>query len=153
MNFLMHSLTALCFIVCGWCAGDSMNVRAQMHLDALRKTIALLEQLHREINFRRSDLNVLLQKMILEGQISPETQSFQTLQPFPQLTSEEKLCFSECFSGIGHREAKQECLRLELYLEMFQQTLQESQTKARKQAELSHKLGLAAGLAMAILLG
>lgn len=152
MNLLMHGLTALCFIICGWCAGDSVNVHAQMHLEALRKTIFLLEQLHREIGFRRSDLKILLQKLIQEGLLPPETTSFQTLQPFQQLTPEEKLCFSECFSGLGHSEAKQECLRLELYLEIFQNALTESQEKARRQAELSHKLGVAAGLAMAVLL-
>ena len=148
----MRWLSSLCLVLCGWCAGDSIHLRTQAHLDALSRVLTLLEILHREISFRRCDLNQLQKKLIAENLLSEDTESFQTLMPFPQLTTKEKLCFSECFSGLGHAEAELECRRLETYIVRFQEFLQESQTKAKTQNELSHKLGLAAGLAAAILL-
>ena len=145
-------LSVCCFVVCGWCAGDSFHQQAQAHLEALRKTLDLLETLHQEISFRRSDLNLLCRKLIQDGQLPPETVSLQTLEPFPSLTLEERTRFSECFSGLGRLEAEQECRRLELYQAQFQAALQEGEAAARTQSMLSHKLGLAAGLAAAILL-
>ena len=146
-------LSVCCFVVCGWCAGDSFHQQAQAHLEALHKTLDLLETLHQEISFRRSDLNLLCRKLIQDGQLPPETVSLQTLEPFPSLTLEERPRFSECFSGLGRLEAEQECRRLELYQAQFQAALQEGEAAARTQSMLSHKLGLAAGLAAAILLG
>ncbi len=148
----MRWLSALCLVLCGWCAGDSIHLRTQAHLEDLNRTIALLKLLHREIGFRHCDLNQLRQKLIAEKVLPEDTESLQTLTPFLQLTPKEKLCFSECFSGLGHAEAEQECRRLAAYIVQFQEFLQESQTKAKTQNELSHKLGLAAGLAAAILL-
>ena len=139
-------LSVCCFVVCGWCAGDSFHQQAQAHLEALRKTLELLETLHQEISFRRSDLNLLCRKLIQDGQLPPETVSLQTLEPFPSLTLEERTRFSECFSGLGRLEAEQECRRLELYQAQFQAALQEGEAAARTQSMLSHKLGLAAGL-------
>ena len=52
-------LSVCCFVVCGWCAGDSFHQQAQAHLEALRKTLDLLETLHQEISFRRSDAGAL----------------------------------------------------------------------------------------------
>ena len=125
-------LSVCCFVVCGWCTGDSF---------------------HQQISFRRSDLNLLCRKLIQDGQLPPETVSLQTLEPFPSLTLEERTRFSECFSGLGRLEAEQECRRLELYQAQFQAALQEGEAAARTQSMLSHKLGLAVGLAAAILLG
>ena len=105
-------LSVCCFVVCGWCAGDSFHQQAQAHLEALRKTLDLPETLHQEISFRRSDLNLLCRKLIQDGQLPPETVSLQALEPFPSLTLEERICFSECFSGLGRLEAEQECRRL-----------------------------------------
>ena len=139
-------LSVCCFVVCGWCAGDSFHQQAQAHLEALRKTLDLLETLHQEISFRRSDLNLLCRKLIQDGQLPPETVSLQMLEPFPSLTLEERNRFSECFSGLGRLEAEQECRRLELYQAQFQAALQEGEAAARTQSMLSHKLGLAAGL-------
>ena len=113
-------MSVCCFVVCGWCAGDSFHQQAQAHLEALRKTLDLLETLHQEIIFRRSDLNLLCRKLIQDGQLPPETVSLQTLEPFPSLTLEERTRFSECFSGLGRLEAEQECRRLELYQAQFQ---------------------------------
>ena len=44
----LHWLSVCCFIVCGWCAGDSFHQQAQAHLEALHKTLDLLETLHQE---------------------------------------------------------------------------------------------------------
>lgn len=101
-------LSVCCFVVCGWCAGDSFHQQAQAHLEALHKTLDLLETLHQEISFRRSDLNLLCRKLIQDVQLPPETVSLQTLEPFPSLTLEERTRFSECFSGLGRLEAEQE---------------------------------------------
>ena len=130
-------MSVCCFVVCGWCAGDSFHQQAQAHLEALRKTLDLLETLHQEISFRRSDLNLLCRKLIQDGQLPPE----------------ERTRFSVCFSGLGRLEAEHECRRLELYQAQFQAALQEGEAAVRTQSMLSHKLGLAAGLAAAILLG
>ena len=35
-------------VVCGWCAGDAVCIRTQEHLEALRQTIALLEEIEQE---------------------------------------------------------------------------------------------------------
>ena len=123
-------LSVCCFVVCGWCAGDSFHQQAQAHLEALRKTLKLLETLHQQISFRRSDLNLLCRKLIQDGQLPPETVSLQTLEPFPSLTLEERTRFSECFSGLGRLEAEQECRRLELYQAQFQAALQEGEAAA-----------------------
>ena len=50
-------------VVCGWCAGDAVCIRTQEHLEALRQTIALLEEIEQEITFRRADLNMLSKKL------------------------------------------------------------------------------------------
>lgn len=94
-------MSVCCFVVCGWCAGDSFHQQAQAHLEALRKTLDLLETLHQQISFRRSDLNLLCRKLIQDGQLPPETVSLQTLEPFPSLTLEERTRFSECFQAWG----------------------------------------------------
>ena len=54
----------LCLVLCGWCAGDSVTARIQVHLDTLQQTIALLELLRQEIGFRQSDLETLRKKLI-----------------------------------------------------------------------------------------
>ena len=54
----LHWLSVCCFVVCGWCAGDSFHQQAQAHLEALRKTLDLVETLHQEISFRRSSRQI-----------------------------------------------------------------------------------------------
>ena len=46
-------LSVCCFVVCGWCAGDSFHQQAQAHLEALHKTLDLLETLHQELETLR----------------------------------------------------------------------------------------------------
>ena len=109
-------LSVCCFVVCGWCAGDSFHQQAQAHLEALRKTLDLLETLHQEISFRRSDLNLLCRKLIQDGQLPPETVSLQTLEPFPSLTLEERTRFSDIEqdgSFLGIKVHKEEVIQYE----------------------------------------
>ena len=56
-------------VVCGWCAGDAVCIRTQEHLEALRQTIALLEEIEQEIIFRRADLNMLAKKLQREHKL------------------------------------------------------------------------------------
>lgn len=42
---------------------DAVCIRTQEHLEALRQTIALLEEIEQEITFRRADLNMLSKKL------------------------------------------------------------------------------------------
>lgn len=144
-------LGALCLVICGWYAGDAVSRRVQGHLEALRRTILLLERLRREISFRRCDLNHLCSQLVREKLLPAGTSSLQALPPFSALAPAEQVWFRECISGLGHEEAEQECRRLELYTAYFQDAFQACEPQARTQAELAHKLGLAAGLAAAIL--
>ena len=138
-------------VVCGWCAGDAVCIRTQEHLEALRQTIALLEEIEQEITFRRADLNMLSKKLQREHKLFCSAKMIQTAIPPQSFSPQEAACFAECFSALGHTEAEQACSRLAFYQERFTLFLQQAQEHARPQLELSHKLGFAAGLAAAIL--
>ena len=138
-------------VVCGWCAGDAVCIRTQEHLEALRQTIALLEEIEQEITFRRADLNMLSKKLQREHKLFCSAQMIQTAIPPQSFSPQEAACFAECFSALGHTEAEQACSRLAFYQERFTLFLQQAQEHARPQLELSHKLGFAAGLAAAII--
>ena len=68
-------------VVCGWCAGDAVCIRTQEHLEALRQTIALLEEIEQEITFRRADLNMLSKKLQREHKLFCSTKMIQTAIP------------------------------------------------------------------------
>ena len=138
-------------VVCGWCAGDAVCIRTQEHLEALRQTIALLEEIEQEITFRRADLNMLSKKLQREHKLFCSAKMIQTAIPPQSFSPQEAACFAECFSALGHTEAEQACSRLAFYQERFTLFLQQAQEHARPQLELSHKLGFAVGLAAAIL--
>ena len=138
-------------VVCGWCAGDAVCIRTQEHLEALRQTIALLEEIEQEIIFRRADLNMLAKKLQREHKLFCSAKMIQTAIPPQSFTPQEAACFAECISALGHTEAEQACSRLAFYQERFTLFLQQAQEHARPQLELSHKLGFAVGLAAAIL--
>ena len=135
-------------VVCGWCAGDAVCIRTQEHLEALRQTIALLEEIEQEITFRRADLNMLSKKLQREHKLFCSAKMIQTAIPPQSFSPQEAACFAECFSALGHTEAEQACSRLAFYQERFTLFLQQAQEHARPQLELSHKLGFAAGLAV-----
>ncbi|RGF79342.1 hypothetical protein DXA70_03215 [Faecalibacterium sp. OF04-11AC] len=106
-------------VVCGWCAGDAVCIRTQEHLEALRQTIALLEEIEQEITFRRADLNMLAKKLQREHKLFCSAKMIQTAIPPQSFSPQEAACFAECFSALGHTEAEQACSRLAFYQERF----------------------------------
>ena len=85
-SLFLHGIGAVCLVFCGWCVGDGVCIRAEAHRQALQKTIALLERIRREIEFRRTDLRALLCAMQREGLVGQAEHSLQTLAPDPALT-------------------------------------------------------------------
>ena len=85
-------------VVCGWCAGDAVCIRTQEHLEALRQTIALLEEIEQEITFRRADLNMLSKKLQREHKLFCSAKMIQTAIPPQSFSPQEAACFAECFS-------------------------------------------------------
>lgn len=71
------------------------------------------------------------------GKIAGSRACLQTSAP------EERLCFEQCFSGLGQCEAAQECERLDYYTARFEAFLQQAQQEAAACAGLSCRLGLA----------
>ena len=151
MNWLR--MTGAIFLVsCGWCIGDAVCLQIQAHLDALRQTIALLQEIEQEIAFRRADLNALAQKLCREQKLVCAADWIQTALPPSSFSTQEAACFTECFSGLGQSEAEQECTRLAFYQERFQSLLHQREEASQSQLQLARKLGTALGLAVAILL-
>lgn len=148
----MSALRVVCvmfWLGCGWCVGDAACLSARRHLDALEKTLLLLQRVRQEISYRHTDLDLLFRRLKQEGFV--EGESFRDFTPPAGLMRPEKDCFTECFSNLGRTEAEQECQRLAFYQERFTVFLRQAQEHTRPQLELSHKLGFAAGLAAAIL--
>ena len=110
-SLFLHGIGAVCLVFCGWCVGDGVCIRAEAHRQALQKTIALLERIRREIEFRRTDLRALLCAMQREGLVGQAEHSLQTLAPDPALTRREQNAFRACMAGLGRAEAAQECQR------------------------------------------
>ena len=91
-------------VVCGWCAGDAVCTRTQEHLEALRQTIALLEEIEQEITFRRADLNMLAKKLQREHKLFCSTKMIQTAIPPQSFSPQEAACFAECFPPLAIRK-------------------------------------------------
>ena len=108
-SLFLHGIGAVCLVFCGWCVGDGVCIRAEAHRQALQKTIALLERIRREIEFRRTDLRALLCAMQREGLVGQAEHSLQTLAPDPALTRREQNAFRACMAGLGRAEAAHEC--------------------------------------------
>lgn len=143
---------AISLVGCGWCMGDAVCLQIKAHLDALRQTIALLQEIEQEIAFRRADLNILAQKLCREKKLVCAASAIQTALPPPDFSKQEATCFTECFSGLGQAEAGQECTRLAFYQEQFRFFLHQQEEASQSQCQLARKLGTALGLAVAILL-
>ena len=122
-------------VVCGWCAGDAVCIRTQEHLEALRQTIALLEEIEQEITFRRADLNMLSKKLQREHKLFCSAKMIQTAIPPQSFSPQEAACFAECFSALGHTEAEQACSRLAFYQERFRSFLQQQEKAAQSRPE------------------
>lgn len=143
---------ALMLTVCGWCAGDALAQKQQAELDALESTVHLLEDVREEIAFRRQDFAVLCERFTREGRLCTQNSRMQTALPPPALRPREAEWFRECFAGLGHTEAEQECQRLEQYLGKFRTALAQCRAGMQQRRVLARKLGLAAGLALGVLL-
>lgn len=149
---LLHLMGTLLFPLCGWLLGDAVQIQTNAHLAALRKTIELLQRIRQEILYRRTDLKELYRQLCREG-ILPQRSGIISLQqlPAPELLSRtERICFEECFSGLGRTEAAQECERLAYYEMRFTEYLRQAQCTAQTRAGLPHRLGLAGGLMLAL---
>ena len=134
------------------CAVQEFDRVMMQALAALQGTIALLQRIRQEIQYRRADLQSLYRQLCREG-LLPQNPGG-TLQQVPapwQLSAEERACFAECFSGIGRAEAAQECERLGYYTARFEDYLQQARRTAQRQAGLPHRLGLAGGMMLALL--
>ena len=53
MSSLLHGLGLLLLPLCGWLAGDAVQAQTTLHLAALQGTIALLQHIRQEIQYRR----------------------------------------------------------------------------------------------------
>ena len=136
MSSLLRGFSLLLLPLCGWLAGDAVQAKTTLHLAALQRTIALLQRIRQEIQYRRADLQSLYRQQL----------------PAPgQLSATERACFTECFGGLGRAETAQECERLDYYTARFEDYLQQARRAAQRQAGLPHRLGLAGGMMLALL--
>ena len=152
MRFL-HEAGLLLLPFCGWLAGDLVQSRRNERLDALQQTIALLQRIRQEIAYRRLDLEqlqrCLVQEKLLESDAAPKLQEIPAPERFDDA---ERLCFEQCFAGLGQSEAAQECERLDYYSARFEAFLHQAQQKAASGQGLPCRLGLAAGAVAALIL-
>ena len=152
MSSLLRGFGLILLPLCGWLAGDAVQVRTALHLTALQHTIELLQRIRQEIQYRRADLQSLYRQLCREGLV-PQIPGG-TLQQLPapeQLSAVERACFAECFGNLGRAEAAQECERLGYYTARFEDYLQQARRTAQRQAGLPHRLGLAGGMMLALL--
>lgn len=149
---LLRGIGLLLLPLCGWLAGDAVQARTTLHLAALQYTIALLQRLRQEIQYRRADLQSLYRQLCREGLLPDAAGGTLQQLPAPEILSgEERACFAACFSGLGRAEAAQECERLDYYTARFEDYLQQARRTAQRQAGLPHRLGLAGGMMLALL--
>ena len=152
MSGFLRGFGLLLLPLCGWLAGDAVQAQTTLHLAALQHTIELLQRIRQEIQYRRADLQSLCRQLYREG-LLPQTPGG-TLQQLPapeRLSAAERICFAECFGGLGRAEAAQECERLGYYIARFEDYLQQARRTAQRQAGLPHRLGLAGGMMLALL--
>lgn len=67
MSSLLRGLGLLLLPLCGWLAGDAVQAQTTLHLAALQGTIALLQRIRQEIQYRRADLQSLYRQLCREG--------------------------------------------------------------------------------------
>ena len=113
----------------------------------------LLQRIRQEIAYRRLDLEqlqrCLVKEKLLESDAAPKLQEIPAPERFDDA---ERLCFEQCFAGLGQSEAAQECERLDYYSARFEAFLHQSQQKAASGQGLPCRLGLAAGAVAALIL-
>ena len=136
MMRLFHWAAAALLLLCGWLTGSAFQARTEQHILQLQRTV---EQLQR----------CLVQEKLLE---SDEVQKLQEIQAPERFDDAERLCFEQCFAGLGQSEAAQECERLDYYSARFEAFLHQAQQKAASGQGLPCRLGLAAGAVAALIL-
>lgn len=152
MSSPLRGLGLLLLPLCGWLAGDAVQAKTALHLAALQRTIELLQRIRQEIQYRRADLQSLYRQLCREGLLAQTPGgALQQLSAPEDLLAAERVCFTECFRGLGRAEAAQECERLDYYTARFEDYLQQARRAAQRQAGLPHRLGLAGGIMLALL--
>ena len=150
---LFHWVGAALLPLCGWLTGTVLQAGKEQHILQLRHTVELLRRIRQEVAYRRPDMELLcrclIQEELLEDMVPAE--KLQDLAPPESFRAEEKLCFKQCFSGLGQCEAAQECERLDYYIARFEAFLQQAQQEAAACAGLTCRLGLAAGAVLALI--
>ena len=150
---LFHWVGAALLPLCGWLTGTALQAGKEQHILQLRHTVELLRRIRQEVAYRRPDMELLCRCLIQEGLLEDmvPAEKLQDLAPPESFHAEEKLCFEQCFSGLGQCEAAQECERLDYYTARFEAFLQQAQQEAAACAGLSCRLGLAAGAVLALI--
>ena len=150
---LFHWVGAALLPLCGWLTGTVLQAGKEQHILQLRHTVELLRRIRQEVAYRRPDMELLCRCLIQEGLLENmvPAEKLQDLAPPESFRAEEKLCFEQCFSGLGQCEAAQECERLDYYIARFEAFLQQAQQEAAACAGLSCRLGLAAGAVLALI--
>ena len=152
MSSPLRGLGLLLLPLCGWLAGDAVQAKTALHLAALQRTIELLQRIRQEIQYRRADLQSLYRQLCREGLLAQTPGGALQQLPAPEdLLAAERVCFTECFRGLGRAAAAQECERLSYYTARFEDYLQQARRTAQRQAGLPHRLGLAGGMMLALL--
>ena len=150
---LFHWVGAALLPLCGWLTGTVLQAGKEQHILQLRHTVELLRRIRQEVAYRRPDMELLCRCLIQEGLLENmvPAEKLQDLAPPESFRAEEKLCFEQCFSGLGQCEAAQECERLDYYIARFEAFLQQAQQEATACAGLTCRLGLAAGAVLALI--
>ena len=153
MMRLFHWAAAALLLLCGWLTGSAFQARTEQHILQLQRTVELLQRIRQEIAYRRLDLEqlqrCLVQEKLLESDAAPKLQEIPAPERFDDA---ERLCFEQCFAGLGQSEAAQECERLDYYSARFEAFLHQAQQKAASGQGLPCRLGLAAGAVAALIL-
>ena len=130
---LFHWMGAALLPLCGWLTGTALQAGKEQHILQLRHTVELLC------------------RCLIQEELLTPAEKLQALAPPASFRAEERLCFEQCFSGLGQCEAAQECERLDYYTARFEAFLQQAQQEAAACAGLSCRLGLAAGAVLALI--
>lgn len=160
MNGMALRLAAAVLLtVGGFCAGDARRQKRSARRRTLEDIVGLLTRIQQEISCRRTDLHQLYRTLASEyppdtplGRIFRQESCFQKLQRPSFLEQKQAACFAECFAGLGHSDAKQECARLDYYLRRFEDFLARAKEEESISLNLDRRLGLAAGAILGLLM-
>ena len=150
---LFHWVGAMLLPLCGWLTGAALQAGKEQHILQLRHTVELLRRIRQEVAYHRPDMELLCRCLTREDLLEDlePAEKLQALAPPASFRAEERLCFEQCFSGLGQCEAAQECERLDYYIARFEAFLQQAQQEAAACAGLTCRLGLAAGAVLALI--